>query len=86
MYVMYIYVHNDPNSRSHYGLEKNDLDGKLAVEGGSGTTLTAAHIGDHAPHDTDRQTVAATTLVLPSDKAKGGKATQLWQRQKTPSS
>jgi hypothetical protein len=48
-----------------YGLEKNHLDGKPAAEGGSGTTLTVAHIGDHAPHDTDRQTVAATTAAPP---------------------
>ena len=79
-----IYVHNDPNSRSHYGLEKNDLDGKLATEGGSGTTLTVAHVDAHALHDTDQQTEAINTPVLPSSKARREYAAHLWWRQKTP--
>ena len=76
--------HNDPNSCSHYGLEKNDLDGKLATEGGSGTTLTVAHVDAHALHDTDQQTEAINTPVLPSSKARREYAAHLWWRQKTP--
>eukprot|EP01049_Picozoa_sp_SAG25_P000165 SAG25_NODE_5_length_29351_cov_43.404335_23_plen_66_part_00 len=40
---MCIYVHNDPNSRSHYDLEKNDLDGKLAAA--ARATAAGYHVG-----------------------------------------